>query len=316
MRICFILLIVFVLSCSVNFVGNVNDTYSTLTHLTEHNKGIFPLPDIPSVIATQDELYSYLLKHYWDEFNFSDSLLLNNKNIIGEGIVGYITLIYSSDSLCNEVNESMKSFCRKLSINDSSRNIFLELMEMYLYNPNSPYYNETIFSSFLKEFIAVNKNDKEIIIRPQFLQKLINRNMPETNASPFNYYLADGTKTSLFKTPINGKYLILLFYDPECINCQTVLSSMKSNFTLSKAIDEKKISVLAIYTEGNKGIWEGSIKDMPQNWILGTDNNFIKDNAIYDLKAMPSIYLLDHNKKVILKDSSWEKVMYYLDIVE
>lgn len=55
---------------------------------------------------------------------------------------------------------------------------------------------------------------------------------------------------------------------------------------------------------------------MPQNWILGTDNNFIKDNAIYDLKAMPSIYLLDHNKKVILKDSSWEKVMYYLDIVE
>jgi len=42
---------------------------------------------------------------------------------------------------------------------------------------------------------------------------------------------------------------------------------------------------------------------MPKNWIHGRDENeYLYKNKVYDLYAIPTIYLLDKNKKVILKD--------------
>ena len=47
---------------------------------------------------------------------------------------------------------------------------------------------------------------------------------------------------------------------------------------------------------------------MPEGWTVGTDHEAIKTGALYDLKAMPSLYLLDGNKQVILKDAPYEQI--------
>jgi hypothetical protein len=47
---------------------------------------------------------------------------------------------------------------------------------------------------------------------------------------------------------------------------------------------------------------------LPKEWIVGTDREEIKQRCLYDLKAMPSLYLLDGDKKVILKDVSYRKI--------
>jgi hypothetical protein len=38
----------------------------------------------------------------------------------------------------------------------------------------------------------------------------------------------------------------------------------------------------------------------------------VKDKEIYDLKAIPSLYLLDRQKNVLLKDARFEQVEVYL----
>lgn len=47
---------------------------------------------------------------------------------------------------------------------------------------------------------------------------------------------------------------------------------------------------------------------MPKEWIIGTDHEAVKTGALYDLKAMPSLYLLDGQKRVVLKDVSFEQL--------
>ncbi len=50
-------------------------------------------------------------------------------------------------------------------------------------------------------------------------------------------------------------------------------------------------------------IWKKHLPEMPKNWIHGRDENeYPYKNNIYDLHAIPTIYLLDRNKRVILKD--------------
>jgi hypothetical protein len=41
---------------------------------------------------------------------------------------------------------------------------------------------------------------------------------------------------------------------------------------------------------------------MPAEWIQGRDEYGLYKNNVYDLRAIPSLYLLDKDKKVLLKD--------------
>jgi hypothetical protein len=49
--------------------------------------------------------------------------------------------------------------------------------------------------------------------------------------------------------------------------------------------------------------WREYLQKMPQGWIVSYDApQAIKNRELYDLKAIPTIYLLDAAKRVMLKD--------------
>lgn len=77
---------------------------------------------------------------------------------------------------------------------------------------------------------------------------------------------------------------------------------------LKQEVDTGNLTVLAIYTEGNEKVWKDTLGELPEGWIVGTDREEIKQCCLYDLKAMPSLYLLDGDKKVILKDASYKEI--------
>ena len=99
-----------------------------------------------------------------------------------------------------------------------------------------------------------------------------------------------------------------MFYDPECESCHEVLLQMAADTALAEAVRAGKLSVLAVYTEGNDEAWRKALPDMPEGWMVGTDREAVKGGALYDLKAMPSLYLLDGKKTVLLKDAAYEKI--------
>jgi len=52
---------------------------------------------------------------------------------------------------------------------------------------------------------------------------------------------------------------------------------------------------------------------MPASWINSYDSAVsLKNDEIYDLKAIPTLYLLDKDKKVVLKDVTFNQVENYL----
>ena len=87
---------------------------------------------------------------------------------------------------------------------------------------------------------------------------------------------------------------------------------MTASTALAEAVKTGRMSVLAIYTEGNEETWRKALPDMPEGWVVGTDRETVKTGALYDLKAMPSLYLLDGQKKVLLKDAAFEEISRFL----
>lgn len=73
---------------------------------------------------------------------------------------------------------------------------------------------------------------------------------------------------------------------------------------LAEAVKAGKVAVLAVYTEGYEEVWQAHKDGLPAGWISANDHAAVKTQLLYDLKAMPTLYLLDGEHRVALKDAA------------
>ena len=113
-----------------------------------------------------------------------------------------------------------------------------------------------------------------------------------------------GRKVYLFS--IKANYTILFFYNPECEACKPVSAAL-SDF--SKQYQAKGVEVFAVYMDKKQDVWKEAIATKGQNWINVFDpNGSAKIEEKYDIYALPMIYLLEKDKKVIGRDVPVEKL--------
>lgn len=263
----------------------------------------FPFPEIPAMLTQPEERKSYLLEHYWDRFSFADTALVNNREVTEQGFVNQISLLADGVTPEKVIRESLKNWCSRFMPEAQARQVMMQLADDYLYNPNSPFYNEGLYGVYLETMLEVLPEEDARRSSFDFKLRLLRRNKVGDKATDFSYYLPDGQKKSLVATSVRGNRLLLVFYDPECESCHEVLREMTADASLAEAVKAGRVTVLAVYTEGNQEAWKKGLADMPEGWIIGTDRQKVKEEALYDLKAMPSLYLLDGQKRVLLKDA-------------
>lgn len=268
----------------------------------------FPFPEIPTMLTQPEERKVYLMAHYWDNFNFADTVLVNNRNVAEQGAADYLAILADGTLTEEQVKGSLDGFCRGMEAQEHARKVFLQMMEDYLYNPNSPFHNEGLYALFLERMLKSEFVDEARKSSLKFSLDLISRNCPGKVATDFVYFLPDGSRHSLAQTRAKNNRLLLVFYDPECPSCHETMQEMVADGLLAEAVKAGKLTVLAVYTEGNQEVWKRTLGDLPQGWTVGSDHETVKQGALYDLKAMPSLYLLDGTKRVLLKDAPYAKI--------
>ena len=268
----------------------------------------FPFPEIPATLTEPEARKVWLLTHYWEQFDFADTTLVDNRDVTEQGFVNFIALLLDGTTSEELVRESLKNWCKGFVGKDHARKVLTQTADSYLFNPNSPFYNEALYGLYLETMLDVLPQTDAVRSSYQFKLELVRRNNPGDRTTDFTYYLPDGTRCTLGTTPTKNNRLLLVFYDPECESCHEVLLQMAADTALAEAVRTGKLSVLAVYTEGNDEVWRKALPDMPEGWMVGTDREAVKTGALYDLKAMPSLYLLDGQKTVLLKDAAYEKI--------
>lgn len=274
----------------------------------------FPLPQVPMVMTDAAEREAFLLTHYWDAYAVPDTLRAADRQVVEQAFVAFATLLERRASEPETVRAAMGSFCGALEqAGTRVRTDLTRLMDECLYNPNSRFYDEALYAVYLEERLVVA--DKADPLRSAWVFKLdlIRRNAVGSAASDFVYYLPDGRRCSLYTTPMRGRRLLLVFYDPECHSCHDILVGMFADPVLNRALETDRVTVLAVYTEGKPEVWKKYLEGMPAKWLIGEDRRSVKDKALYDLKAMPTLYLLDADRKVLLKDAPFDEIRNWLD---
>ena len=78
-------------------------------------------------------------------------------------------------------------------------------------------------------------------------------------------------------------------------------------------IADGTMAVLNIYIDEDLEAWRSYMPIYPENWYNGFDPDFvIRGETLYNVRAIPSLYLLDRNKTVIMKDAPEARIFDWL----
>ena len=176
-----------------------------------------------------------------------------------------------------------------------------DISEKYLYDPNSPMLSEDYYILFLEHFVDAAILGKYGTIRPRRQLEAARKNRPGMTAADFAYTTREGNATMLHKTIAEGDVL-LIFYDPDCEHCKEIMKELQENETLADAVALGKIKVLAVYSGDDYALWKRTAVSLPADWTVGYESGVLQENGSYVLRAMPTLYLLDSAKKVLVKD--------------
>ena len=116
---------------------------------------------------------------------------------------------------------------------------------------------------------------------------------------------------------IKSDYTLIFFNNPDCPTCSQYKMSLKENPVAAEMIKSGKMKVLSMFVDEDIDLWRTRRDDYPSNWIYAYDPNFvIRENNFFAVRAVPSLYLLDKDKKTLLKDANTDKLFSYLDSME
>jgi len=171
--------------------------------------------------------------------------------------------------------------------------------------------DESLYIYVLEAVLEAPVLDEVSKIRPAHLLELALKNRVGEPATDFTYTLADGKKGTLYHT--KADYLLLFFYNPDCHACKEITDQLTASPLVTEWIRNNKLKILAVYPDEDLEAWKNHISYMPASWINSYDSAVsLKNDEIYDLKAIPTLYLLDKDKKVVLKDVTFNQVENYL----
>lgn len=270
----------------------------SMENFISNDSTVFVLPDIPQGLTDPGKRAVYLAGHYWDNLNPKSLRTAEDSILLEQAFVDFLTIVPLIERPAAE-NAVMKLLDRTQS-DKGAYGYVLELAEKYLYEADSPMENEEMLLPYFQYAADSARADDYIRMRANFLLERVLKNRPGTKATDFQYITRDNKKRNLWS--VKAEELLLIFYDPECQHCMEIISQIIHDSDIFDRLNNGKLKILAIYTEGNESVWKANKNLLPANWIVGKDISGIVENELYDLKAMPTLYLLDKDKRVLTKD--------------
>ena len=284
-----------------------------------------PFPDIipPAVMDNPQDIADYMALHWWDGITDPsrsypcDTALVSGVRLgdVEQKMANWTNILGMVDmSVVGKSMERLYDRAAACEKKDTASNVFetfTSLVDKYLYDPNSPLRNEDHYA-FYAERLA--KSDLvETVMQEKYSRqvRLASLNCIGTKAADFRFSDKRGKMHSLYG--IKSDLTLLFFSNPGCKACKDIIDVLNTDPVISGLIADGTMSVLNIYIDEDLEAWRSYMPIYPERWYNGFDPDMvIRGEGLYNVRAIPSLYLLDKDKVVIMKDAPEGRLFDYL----
>ncbi len=310
-----------IMICAIFLVGCKGGGSGKATAFTPR---AFPaLPEPPSVISDPQEKTEYVVSNYWNEFLEKtypcDSNIVNGVTAdeVEKALGTYVTLLEKACPI-DFGRKAMASFFDKVEqfeAADTSSNVFEffeRMVPKYLYDPNSPVRNEDLYLPYVSRLASSDYSDPDMRPSYSFETNMCSLNMAGTPAADFTFTDLSGKRHTLHG--VKAETTLLFFTNPGCPACKDIMEHLVADERIASLVASGRLAVVNIYIDDELDKWREYASVYPKDWYNGYDQSYlIRSDITYNVRAIPSLYVLDSEKRVVMKDAPAEVVLPYLD---
>ena len=272
-----------------------------LSGIMKAQTATFPLPEVPQMLATPTDRANYLAIHYWDRFDFKDNSLIDRPEITEQGFANFISIM----PYVSEKQEAFAVFAKRMAENPKMLAYLLEVSERYLFDNFSPVYEEELYLMLVEKLLKQSQLSLVQKERLRYQQKVAMKNRTGQVATDFGFIQRNGNRMTLKE--VKADYVLLYLNDPECEACQKIKSGLEASEVVAQWRKNGRMKVLSVCIEGKTAGWKNL--PAPSGWIDACDDNkVLLEQDLYDLRNLPAIYLLDVNKRILLKNATLQRL--------
>ena len=284
-----------------------------------------PFPDVtpPAMMQDQGQIAEYMVLHWWDGITDPsraypcDTLLVSGVRIgdVEQKMANWTNILGMVDmSVAAKAINRLYDRAAACEKKDTSSNVFETfegLIEKYLYDPNSPLRNEDHYALYAARLASSDL--VEPVMQEKYARnvRLSSLNRVGTKAADFRFVDKRGRMFTLYG--IKAELTLLFFSNPGCTACKQIIDVLNNDPVISGLIAGGTMKVLNIYIDEDIEAWRSYMPIYPETWYNGFDPDLvIRGETLYNVRAIPSLYLLDRDKKVIMKDAPEGRVFNWL----
>lgn len=284
-----------------------------------------PFPDVlpPAMVDNPVAMTEYMALHWWDGITDisrsypCDTLLVSGVRVgdVEQKMANWSNLLGVVDM--SVVEKSMgrlyerAAACEKKDTSSNVFETFVGLVDKYLYDPNSPLRNEDYYAFFAARLAGSEL--VESVMKDKYARqvRLAALNKVGTKAADFRFADKRGRMFSLYE--IKSELTLLFFSNPGCTACKEIIDVLNNDPVISGLIADGKMKVLNIYIDEDLDAWRSYMPIYPETWYNGFDPDLvIRGETLYNVRAIPSLYLLDRDKTVLMKDAPESRLFDWL----
>lgn len=311
-RIAYILFILLLVSCGSN---------SQKTKKVEELKFVVPTP--PALITEISDKMEYITVHFWDNFFANTSAITDSSHILGvkdleveQAVGNYLTLLneFPVDKAQGRIAALFSKLEKTQANQEGESHLFLKFSDLivrYLYDPNSPHRSEDLYLPFVEGLTKSKYTLEEKRRGYEFELEKCRLNPYGAIAPDFEFKDIKGHRFTLHG--VKSQFTLLFFSNPGCNACLEIIDQIGTRPYIEAMIKDKFISIVNIYIDDEMDKWRDYVPTYPSSWLNCYDSQKKIKDDLYYVRAIPSLYLLDKDKRVLFKDAPVEKVLNYFD---
>ncbi len=256
------------------------------------------VPETPEGIKNpQLYRYEYYKNHFWNGIDIADPGLLRTP-LLDAKIKDFLdnVIIQQSDSVIKEIDLLIaKSAANK----EAFRYLLITLVNKYESSKVIDF--DKVFVHLIEKYYLTGKADawadQETLDKLKNRVAMIKPNFLGNDAPSLIMWDTLGNEVNL--KDIEAKFTVLYFYAPDCGHCKKKTPVLYDAYP---ALVTKGVEILAICTTTDEQEWKKFIKTNDLGWINLADlesKTYVR--YFYDIRSTPTVYILDKDKKILLK---------------
>ena len=259
---------------------------------------------------TETERQSYYKKHYFDELNFSKNDLIYS-GAYTHSVVRYI-MLYRDPALPQP--ELEKEFMKAVDIvlaNTSEDPEVYDFVINYLMEGFERLKLDNVLKYMADNFMnTVCKTDDSSTL----LRRMESYSKLATGMQAPDIAIRNPQNQEIRLSAIEKPYTLVVFWASWCPGCEELMPKLKKWY-MSKAVD---LEILAISLDSVRTDWIEALEKNNYNFQNGSDLKGWNGKAAgdYFVYATPSLFLLDHSRKILAKPMSFEDLLKAAESLE